>query len=316
MTTLHSSTSNATLELPFDGDSPEYINWRESRLETETKGRESSSVTLPPLAILASANEDSRFILKHLSEQVVLHGYALYRWEQLPEDPFESTLALNGLLGLSNSQSDSGIISKKGLSTLTDNKDSSMGRYIPYTNRAMNWHTDGYYNDKASTIRCFTLHCVADASEGGELSLLDYELLLIAMYDEDPLLVKLLSHPETMMLPANSDSEGHNRPDRWVPVLYTNSDSQLGMRFTARGRNIQWRNQETQQAMHRVLDLIEQQQQWQRKVRLRPGEGVITRNVLHKREAFSDTTQSVQPQTQREMLRGRYTCLPHISSPD
>ena len=41
-------------------------------------------------------------------------------------------------------------------------------RYIPYTNRALNWHTDGYYNPTGSRIDAFSLYCVNQAGQGGD----------------------------------------------------------------------------------------------------------------------------------------------------
>ena len=41
------------------------------------------------------------------------------------------------------------------------------GGYIPYTNRLIHWHTDGYYNTPAQQIRALQLHCVAPAAIGG-----------------------------------------------------------------------------------------------------------------------------------------------------
>jgi len=323
LNTTAPETATSRLPQPFDGVSPAYRSWRESRLahQAEQTAGKALFAPLPCIETLSQPLETSRAILKDLCEQVQRHGFALYRWQTNPADPINATAALNRLLGLAESQSDAGVVNKAGLSLLSDRQGESIGRFIPYSNRAMNWHTDGYYNDMDSAVRCFTLHCVNAASDGGSLSLMDYELLLIALYDEDPALVEHLSHPQAMMLPANKDGEGHDRPDRHVPVLYTYSNSTnpavgmavgmaLGMRFTARGKNIQWRNDETRHAMQRVLEMIEEKQDWQHTVTLQSGEGVITRNVLHRRESFSDSAE----QSQRQILRGRYNCLPGIET--
>ena len=37
--------------------------------------------------------------------------------------------------------------------------------YIPYTDKAIKWHTDGYYNPPERTIRGMVLHCVRNASQ-------------------------------------------------------------------------------------------------------------------------------------------------------
>jgi alpha-ketoglutarate-dependent taurine dioxygenase len=40
--------------------------------------------------------------------------------------------------------------------------------FIPYTNRPIKWHTDGYYHPQSRQIRAMILHCVRAASSGGE----------------------------------------------------------------------------------------------------------------------------------------------------
>lgn len=256
--------------------------------------------------IIADSNNCSNAELAQICKSVQRNGFAVYEWQLIPKDPLAACIKFNQQLGLKDSEADQGVASSKGLSTLRNLEGESLGRFIPYTNRAMNWHTDGYYNSQDAAIRCFTLHSVAAASEGGTLKLVDSELLLIGLYDQDPHLVQLLSHPRAMMLPANKDTDGHDRPDRYVPVISMHADGTLDLRFTARTKNIHWRNTATQQAAEHALTLLERRTDWQHSLRLKTGQGVITRNVLHKREAFNDSPKSPQ----REMLRGRYTRMP------
>ena len=42
--------------------------------------------------------------------------------------------------------------------------------YIPYSNRPIAWHTDGYYNAPDRQIRGLILHCVRPAEVGGGMS--------------------------------------------------------------------------------------------------------------------------------------------------
>ena len=48
-------------------------------------------------------------------------------------------------------------------------------QYIPYTNKALSWHTDGYYNPLEKQIFGIIMHCVRPAAEGGVNSLLNPE---------------------------------------------------------------------------------------------------------------------------------------------
>ena len=66
-------------------------------------------------------------------------------------------------------------IDSNRISTITPRKTSKVS-YIPYTDKALNWHTDGYYDEKS--IFSWLLHCISPASEGGENYLLDHELAL------------------------------------------------------------------------------------------------------------------------------------------
>ena len=58
--------------------------------------------------------------------------------------------------------------------------------YIPYTNRPLNWHTDGYYNTPDEQVRGVVLHCVSDAAQGGDNVYLDHEMASLRMRDENP----------------------------------------------------------------------------------------------------------------------------------
>jgi len=40
-------------------------------------------------------------------------------------------------------------------------------QYIPYTNKALSWHTDGYYNPLDKQIFGIIMHCVRPAVAGG-----------------------------------------------------------------------------------------------------------------------------------------------------
>jgi len=244
-------------------------------------------------------------LMTRLCDNVVHTGFALYEWSNSPTDEANSVSAL--LQALSLRDGDQGVIREAGaLSLLQDLTGTPRGRFPPYQPKAMNWHTDGYYNDAAETIRCFTLHCVAPAADGGALLLMDDALLVLALWRENPELVALLSHPEAMTLPHNKDSDGHNRPDRTVPVIFRNTDETIAMRFTTRARNIQWRSDATQAAAQRASELISEHPEWHTRITLQQGQGIVTRNVLHAREKFVDAPDKPK----RQILRGRFTSLP------
>ncbi len=212
-------------------------------------------------------------------------------------------------LGLASN--DEGVIrGDDGLSLLQDHGSDPRAQFVPYSNRAMNWHTDGYYNADDQSVRCFVLHCLRPAASGGELRLLDPELLLIELYRVAPELIDLLSHPQALCLPANIDQHGHDRPDRYSAVFSCHADGTLAMRYTTRSRNIRFRNIDTEHAMLQLRATIDACEAWHIQLRLDAGHGILCRNLLHCRTSFSDP----EGQPGRQILRGRFTRLPHPTS--
>ena len=175
-------------------------------------------------------------------------------------------------------------------------------QYIPYTNRPLSWHTDGYYNAPAQQVRGFILHCAQPAAEGGENSLIDHELVYIRIRDRDPAYISALMHPEAMTIPANVEQGAEIRGACTGPVFSVDAVSgSLHMRYSARKRNIDWRDDElTREAadlINEILDIDEIAYTY----RLEAGEGVICNNVLHKRSGFNDSADE-----KRLMYRARY----------
>ena len=65
---------------------------------------------------------------------------------------------------------------ESGLTSLTVVDHGTRHDYIPYTNRAINWHTDGYYNTSDKQIHALNLHVVQRAASGGENAIMDHEI--------------------------------------------------------------------------------------------------------------------------------------------
>lgn len=177
--------------------------------------------------------------------------------------------------------------------------------YIPYTDRAINWHTDGYYNTPAQRIRAMLLHCVADAASGGENEVMDHELAYILMRDENPEYIRAFMQADTMTIPANVVDGVEIRPQECGPVFLTDEQSgALYMRYTARARNVVWRQDATTQAAVAFMKgLFSAAGDYIFRYRLQPGEGFICNNVLHNRGAFTDDAAAGR---QRLILRARY----------
>jgi len=186
---------------------------------------------------------------------------------------------------------DSNLCAEDGLSAIAVRPDGRTARYIPYTDRPIQWHTDGYYNAPDETIRGFLLHCESDAAEGGESALMDHEIAYILLRDEDPRLAAALFHPEAMSVPPNEDEGQTLRGMRAGPVFSQDPETgTLHMRYTARTRSIAWRDDPVTLAARDALTRIlnDPASPYVIRHRLMPGEGVICNNVLHSRAGFRD----------------------------
>lgn len=160
--------------------------------------------------------------------------------------------------------------------------------YIPYTDRAIAWHTDGYYNFHGAdrSVQAMLLHCAQNAEHGGDNRLLDPEIVYIRLRDEDPAHIAALMHPSAMSIPENAEANGTIRPVNVGPVFFVQPGGTLGMRYTARKRNIAWRDDEPTRRAVGALERILDTDPLVLRIRMSRGQGLICNNVLHDRSAF------------------------------
>ncbi len=181
--------------------------------------------------------------------------------------------------------------------------------YIPYTDRAIKWHTDGYYNPPERTIRGMVLHCVRNASEGGENQLMDHEMAYLLLRDENPQHIHALMQPDAMTIPERVDETDGVRTAQAGPVFSLDHTGNLHMRYTARTRSIEWKQDaETLAAVAALERLLASNSPHIFKASLDPGMGLLCNNVLHDRSAFIDNP----THPPRLLYRARY--LDRISS--
>lgn len=174
-------------------------------------------------------------------------------------------------------------------------------QYIPYTNKALSWHTDGYYNALDKQIYGIIMHCVQPASEGGMNALMNPENIYIALRDKNPAYIEALMHPEAMMIPDNIDAGKVIRAAQAGPVFMVKNNACLHMRYSARKRNIIWRDTEDTHLAVAMLNRILADERHVTAVALKAGQGIVCNNVLHNRTAFVDSDEQ-----QRLMYRARY----------
>ncbi len=179
-------------------------------------------------------------------------------------------------------------------------------QYIPYTDKALSWHTDGYYNPLEKQIFGIIMHCVRPAAEGGVNSLLNPENVYIRLRDENPAYIKALMHSQAMTIPDNVEAGKVIREAQSGPVFMIKSRvgseaGRLHMRFSARKRNIIWRDTpDTFNAVDMINDLMADETNVF-KISLEAGQGIVCNNVLHNRSGFTDS------ETQKRLMyRARY----------
>ena len=177
-------------------------------------------------------------------------------------------------------------------------------RYIPYTNRALNWHTDGYYNPAGSRIDAFSLYCVNQAGQGGDNFMLDHEMVYMQIRDTDANLLVALMDAGVMVIPANIRNKRVVRQAESGPVFIVDSlTGRLNMRYSARPQNIGWKTDKlSRRALDRVREIL-MDSEYVTRVKLKSGQGIVCNNVLHGRRAFVDNPAD---ESSRLFYRARY----------
>jgi alpha-ketoglutarate-dependent taurine dioxygenase len=187
------------------------------------------------------------------------------------------------------------------ITSLTVQSDALRQGYIPYSNRPIAWHTDGYYNRLDQQIHGLLLHCVQPADEGGENELLDHEIVYLQLREENPDYIRALMHPQAMTIPANEVKGEELRPARSGPVFAVYPDGHLHMRYTDRSRSIEWLDDPLlQEALASLKKILKTPSPWHFKGKLEAGQGLLCNNVLHTRSAFTDGEHA------RLLYRARY----------
>ena len=190
------------------------------------------------------------------------------------------------------------------LTSITVTQHEGQHQYIPYSNKQLSWHTDGYYNTPEQQINGMLLHCERPAQTGGESLLLDHDIAYILLRDENPEYIKAFMHPRAMTIPANLLNDVEIRAAQSGPVFSIHSTGKLHMRYSARLRNIEWQaDNPTLEAVAFLRDLWKNGSPYILRYTLQANEGVICNNVLHCRTNFED---SDDPQQKRLLYRGRY----------
>ena len=278
----------------LDNESP-YLRWREQKLARTPRRAEDLVVEVrDPRALSDGEAAQIRRVCAIANMAVYASPLAGVADKDIPR-------RLGERLGLARLQANP-LADEDGITSLEVAPEKSGRGYIPYSNRRLLWHTDGYYNPPASRIRAFLLHCVRPAASGGENRLLDPEIAYILLRDEDPRYIEALSAPDAMTVPANEEDPAAQRGAQTGPV-FSFEDGVLHMRYTARTRSIVWRaDAVTQAAVQRLREILDSDSPYVFKLRLAGGQGLVCNNVLHDRSEFTDA-----PGAGRLVYRARYS---------
>jgi alpha-ketoglutarate-dependent taurine dioxygenase len=269
-------------------DEPAYQRWRQQKF---------AAYPLDPAALYVDIRDPEALTAQEISRLRACcrqYNFAVYRWLQHSVDDQSALRAFARQLGLqrhtTNLQAGA-----NGISTLrvTD----VANDYIPYSRRALNWHTDGYYDPVDTPVRAFLLHCVHPAAIGGSNALFDSDIAYIILRDRNPEWIPALMQADAMTIPANRTDSGRViRPASSGPVFVNDANTgAILMRYTARRKHVQWKSDPLVTAAIRHLkSVLDGDSPWTVRLRLERGQGILCNNILHARSAFEDTDEQAR----------------------
>lgn len=283
------------LNMNFDHDS-DYEKWRDKKLAASSHHAENLIVEIKQPQALSPAE------IQRLLTVIDSNNMAIFKLSQPEQLSISILKQLGAQLGLHTLDTNL-YADENDISELRVIDGQRRGEFIPYTNRPLGWHTDGYYNSFERSIRGFSLYCQQDAAEGGDNQLLDPELAYIHLRETSPEYITALSRTDCFTIPATIENDVEVRPQQSAPVFAIDTQSKrLNMRYTRRKTYIQWRDDDlTQAALSRLGDLLDSDSAPILHVHLNPGEGLLCNNVLHSRSGFRD-----DPEKPRVLFRARY----------
>ena len=289
---------------PFDlDDDAGYRAWRADKLAQRARSAEALIVEVGDPQSLTAAERSA------MLQACARWNMVVYRSARGAQDK-NTVCAVGRQLGLLRLDGN-WLADEDGISSITHSllvRDGS--GYIPYTDKPLKWHTDGYYHPQEQRIRAMLLHCVRPAASGGVNALLDHELAYIALRDASPRWLRALMAPDAMTIPQREDADGVARAAQSGPVFSVDArDGALHMRYTARTRSIGWKSDPATLEAVAFLDrLLSDDHRYVLRLRLDAGMGIVANNVLHDRSAFVD-----DPAQPRLIYRARY--LDRVSQP-
>ena len=277
-------------------NAPAYAAWRERKLASHPRRLEDLLVDIAVPGRLTFAEREA------LLARCAVANMALYA-SPTGSDPDKDIPRLLGRqLGLVSLDANR-LADDDGISPLAVAPAGTRTEFIPYTDRGIRWHTDGYYNTLERQVRGLLLHCVQRAESGGENRLMDHEIAYILLRDENPDHIRAFMAPDAMTIPPRLEDGAIARAAQAGPVFSVYPDGFLHMRYTARTVSIEWKADAATRAAVAALEriLADEASPYIFRGRLEPGMGLVCNNVLHDRSAFADSDAR-----KRLLYRARY----------
>ncbi len=276
---------------PFSLDDPAaYAAWREAKLAAYPNRREDFVVEVANLGAPSAAE---RAAIRRLARRANMAIYATrsnVADEQATRRDLVAFGRAFGLVAIEDHRS----AEADGIVRIEVVDQGGRLGYIPYTDRPITWHTDGYDNvhGPERSVRAMLLHCMRPAGRGGVNRLLDPEIAYIRLRDSDPRLIEALMHSEAMTIPESVETNGRVRPENTGPVFFVDAQGALGMRFTARKRNVVWRDDPSTRAAVVRLEAVLAEDPLVLETRMEAGQGLVCNNVLHDRTGFQSSEET------------------------
>lgn len=282
---------SAPFSLSSDKD---YLHWRGLKMGGTS---DFEPVDISDICELTSIDKDK------IVQSAIHKNFCLFRCLAAIDEPEKQLSALGKQLGLLNLDNNL-LANASGLTQITVKQTATDKPYIPYTDKPLGWHTDGYYNPPERQINGMLLFCVNPAAQGGDNHLVDHELAYIRIRDENPEWIRALSQPDAFTIPHNIENGVKIRDEQSGPVFSINATSgALHMRYSARQRNVIWKDDSvTQEAAAYLLKLFAADDEHIYHHKFAAGEGIICNNILHSRSRFINS-EDTNP---RLFYRARY----------
>ncbi|ABL02745.1 conserved hypothetical protein [Candidatus Ruthia magnifica str. Cm (Calyptogena magnifica)] len=273
----------------------EYKHWRDEKLANASTKIEACLIEISNPFELTHSEKNK---IKLLCQQ---NNFALFNIGQQSNYP-QAIIAINKQLGLIDYDPHL-YVQNQGLAYITQSVKKDQVEFIPYTNKAIGWHTDGYYNTIEQCIRAFSLFCITPANCGGENQWIDQQMVYLQLRESNPDVTKALTHTQAMSIPEHTVNGIIRRNSSIGAIFFIDKhSSQLYMRYTQRKKNIKFLDaQEVKQAITILDAYLSTTTEYHFSHTMTTNQGMLCNNILHKRSRFIDS--SLKP---RLLLRGRY----------